>query len=212
MTPGETRPYMIYRDGFERCPRCGVELVDARSARGCRACGGLWIAEQVVTEMLLAMLPPRPLSRLVLAVLQRAGERLSCPTCGTAMEATTIHDVELDRCPKHGIWFDARELELALRRVADKDREPPLESLPRTRAVVVSAAPLAPSPAPGPPQPSQREALVFLVEQPGRPPRAVRLADDIIKLGSMASAQLRIEGDDRVSRIHAVIAVSRSGE
>jgi hypothetical protein len=65
----------MYRDSFEKCPRCATELVDARSARGCRVCGGLWVEEQVFTEMILAMLPPRPLSRLVLAVIDRSVRR-----------------------------------------------------------------------------------------------------------------------------------------
>lgn len=185
----------MYRDSFEKCPRCGVELVDARSARGCRACGGLWIEEPVLTEMILKMLPPRPLSRLVLAVIDRSGAPIGCPTCGDVMEPVSIHEVILDRCVKHGIWFDALELQEALRSAADPDRAPPLEDLaePPPRRV---------------PAPRLGEVeLVLQVYEPRRPPREVRARQDIIKLGSARSAHVRID-DDSVNRVHAVIDVN----
>ena len=189
----------MYRDSFEKCPRCAVDLVDARSARGCRACGGLWLEEPVLTEMILAMLPPRPLSRLVLAVIDRAGAPIGCPTCGDVMEPAAIHEVILDRCVKHGIWFDALELQEALRRVADPDRAPPLEELAE------SPARRAPPPPPASSAPPSGDVeLVFQVHAPGQPPREVRVQQQIIKLGRVPSAHVRVD-DDRMSRMHAVI-------
>lgn len=189
----------MYRDSFEKCPRCGVALVDARSARGCPACGGLWVEEPVLTEMILKMLPPRPLSRLVLAVIDRSEAPIGCPTCGDAMESVSIHEVILDRCVKHGIWFDARELQDALRRVADPDRAPPLEDLAEPPPRLPPAGSTTP--------PSGDVELVFQVHAPGRPPREVRVQQEIVKLGRVLSAHVRLD-DDKVSRVHAVIDVN----
>jgi Zn-finger nucleic acid-binding protein len=204
----------MYRDSFEKCPRCAVELVDARSARGCRACGGYWVEEPVLTEMVLAMLPPRPLSRLALAVLDRSEAPIGCPTCGDAMQSTSIHEVILDRCVKHGIWFDARELEDALRKVADPDRAPPLEEIPalparlarRSPAVLPAVPwPVAPSaPAAPSPPPSGDVVLVFQVHAPGQPPRELRVQQSILKLGRLPRSHVHLD-DAQVSRIHAVI-------
>jgi Zn-finger nucleic acid-binding protein len=210
---------MTYRDAFEKCPRCGVDLVDARSARGCRTCGGLWIEEAVLTEMILAMLPPRPLSRLALAVIDRTEAPVGCPTCGDAMQATSIHEVILDRCAKHGIWFDARELQAALHSVTDPDRAPPLEMLAETHAPRPSRRPRPPArprraaaparPDAGPPHGVE---LVFQILAPDGPPREVRVAKPIIKLGRAASANVHIDRDDTVSRMHALIEVVSADE
>ena len=195
----------MYRDSFEKCPRCAVELIDARSARGCRACGGYWVEEPVLTEMILAMLPPRPLSRLALAVLDRSEAPIGCPTCGDAMQLTAIHEVVLDRCVKHGIWFDARELEDALRKVADPDRAPPLEEIaePPPPWARPSPAASAASPAPAAP-PSGDVVLVFQVHAPGQPPRELRVQQPILKLGRLPRTHVCLD-DPSVSRMHAVI-------
>jgi len=198
-----------FRDSFDSCPRCGTDLVDAKAARGCQGCRGLWVDEVVLAEMIIDMLPPPPrvLGRLALVVMQRAGEALACPACKTPMEPTAIHGVELDRCPKqHGVWFDADELRIALQRVADPHNPPPL----RESAEPVPIAPRAPRPAaPRPPpssQPSARQ-VTFAVTAPGGRAREVTLQRDIIKIGKLASSHLRVEGDDAVSRMHAVIEV-----
>jgi Zn-finger nucleic acid-binding protein len=196
----------MYRDSFEKCPRCGVELVDARSVRGCRACGGLWVKEPILTEMILTMLPPRPLSRLVLAVIDRSGAPIGCPTCGDGMESTSIHDVILDRCTKHGIWFDASELQEALCRVADPDRAPPLEDLAESPAWHAPRQPAASA------QPPAGDVeLVFQIRAPGRPPREVRVQQPIIKLGRLPHAHVYID-DDEVSRMHAVIEANSADD
>lgn len=187
---------MTYRDSFEKCPRCGIELTDARSARACPGCRGLWVSEQVVTEMVLEMLPPGPLSRLVLEVIVRTGAPIGCPSCGEPMVATEIHQLVLDHCPRHGIWFDGEELELALRRVAEPGRPPPLEPIDIAERSRRRHTP--------PPPPAGARELVFHIVAPGQPPRSVRLAHEIIKIGTLVSAHLHL-ADDRVSRMHAVI-------
>lgn len=197
---------MPYRDALEACPRCALALVDARSARGCQGCGGLWVGEAVLTEMVLAMLPPRPLGRLVLAVVDRADPLLACPSCQRAMEPTSIHEVILDRCPAgHGVWFDAEELQAALRRVADPELAPPLAELP-SRLSPRDPWP-AVVPAPRPPPGSHAPEIALVVHEPDRPPRAVTLRQDLIKIGRLShltQGHLYL-ADGAVSRIHAII-------
>jgi Zn-finger nucleic acid-binding protein len=182
---------VIYRDQHERCPRCSAELIDARAARACPDCGGLWVDEATVTEMVTRMLPPRPFSTLVLAVLDRDEPPIACPSCGAKMEPTSIHGVALDWCRKHGLWFDAQELEIALQRVADPDLPPPVSEL----AVAPGDAPDGLVP-PG--------WLRFVVETPGHAARTLTLKG-VVRIGRMKSSQIHIEGDDQVSRMHALI-------
>lgn len=186
---------MTYRDSFETCPRCGVDLIEARSARACPRCGGLWLDEMVMSEMVLEMLPPQPISRLELAVLARSGEPIACPTCKAPMHAATIHGVALDRCAKHGVWFDAGELQRALERVADPKLAPPL-------------VPLAPArrraPTVGPPI-----EIGFVVTTPGHMTQQLRVTEDIIKIGRTSSAHVRL-ADPRANRMHAIIDATTS--
>jgi len=179
-----------------------VDLVDARDARGCPSCRGLWIEQAVLTDMILEMLPPlsRTLARLQLAVLQRAGEALPCPTCGDPMVPTSIHRVELDCCAKgHGVWFDVDELRIALLRVANASDAPVVaiaEPQPRS----------TPSMPPNPPPEVDPAAprLVFRVTAPGAQPYEVALQRPVIKIGRLASSHLRL-ADESASRMHAVI-------
>lgn len=41
----------------------------------------------------------------------RDGQHLPCADCGKPMETVELGQVALDRCPTHGVWFDAKELE-----------------------------------------------------------------------------------------------------
>ena len=192
---------MAFRDTFDQCPRCAVTLEDAHSARGCRNCGGAFLEEPVLAEMILQMLPPPPrtFGPLVLSEVQRSGSPLACPQCTKPMTPTTIHEVELDHCEKHGVWFDPDELRITLYRVADKDRPPPFGEW----------VPIAPAPMPRAPrqkfepQPGVRP-LTFRVIEPGASPRYDELQQHVIKVGRLHSCQLRID-DEKAARIHAVI-------
>lgn len=197
---------MTYRDTFEKCPRCGIDLTDARSARGCRQCGGRWVDEQVLTEMVLEMLPPRPLSQLVLAVIERTDPAIGCPSCGAKMEPVEIHEVVLDRCGKHGVWFDAHELEQALLRVAAPGAEPPLaELVGGVRPRVEQARRIDPAMA-------RSRITIRIHPPPGGTPHDVTLVDrSIIKIGRLESSHVRLEGDADVSRMHAVLEVTDDG-
>jgi hypothetical protein len=45
----------MYRDEYERCPRCHVELIDAGAVRACTHCNGQWATHEVLMEMALTM-------------------------------------------------------------------------------------------------------------------------------------------------------------
>ena len=101
------------------CPTCKTPLKMAGFTHRCPACKGAWIAEDVVVGMLeerastLIELPWRPRGALAHARRRAVGstdEARACADCGEAMQMVDLGDVELDRCPSHGIWFDDTEL------------------------------------------------------------------------------------------------------
>ncbi len=48
---------------------------------------------------------------------ERATHRMKCPQCGFDLLTTSLHDIEIDQCSScHGVWFDAGEAELMLKR------------------------------------------------------------------------------------------------
>jgi len=109
---------VIYRDDIDQCPRCGNELIDARAARGCQNCGGLWIGLGDVQEMAQQMqIPQQPVE---LPFAEDARDPLSCPNCHDPMRTLLLFDVPIDSCIKHGVWFDGQELALVLLRAAKK--------------------------------------------------------------------------------------------
>lgn len=95
----------MYRDAGQRCPRCGVDLIDARAARGCPDCRGLWLAMPDLREMAnrMSLMPTLPFE-----AHPRAS--LACPDCKDAMGTFRLYGIEIDRCDKHGVWFDPDEL------------------------------------------------------------------------------------------------------
>jgi hypothetical protein len=168
----------------------------------------MFVVQPVLSEMILRMLPPPPRiwGTLKLSEAKRTGQALGCPSCGEPMKPTTIHEVELDHCSKHGVWFDQDELRITLYRVADPQNVPPFNEwapapeLPRrpTTPPRVRAQP--------PPIPKQSGPTLHVeIREPDQPPREVALQHGVIKIGRVPSAHLRIEHDANVSRLHAVI-------
>ncbi len=102
----------MYRDEYERCPRCHVELIETGAIRSCTTCRGQWAAQTALLEMVAEMTRPDP-PHLRFRRNERA-ETLACPSCGHGMAAWRFHEIELDRCEKHGIWFDRDELQHVL--------------------------------------------------------------------------------------------------
>ncbi len=107
----------MYRDQGDRCPRCHADLIDARSVRACEECRGVWVAQPILEEMMVGMrTPPRHIALPLVAHSNRPP--LGCPVCEQPMEMWSLHDVDIDRCVRHGLWFDRDELEQVLRGAA----------------------------------------------------------------------------------------------
>jgi Zn-finger nucleic acid-binding protein len=116
---------MIYRDQLERCPRCGVDLISAGSVRACPQCQGHWVTIEVLREMAEAMvMPPRPVS---IRLIPDRRDPLQCPSCEKPMETWMLHEVPIDRCGPHGLWFDRAELQSVLFRTGTAGQATPAE-------------------------------------------------------------------------------------
>jgi Zn-finger nucleic acid-binding protein len=122
------------RDAFATCPRCQTAL-DPRGDRAvCGACQGLLIGEARLSQMIADLLGdqvsdrgwsgkvavPEPLPLEERAA--RSDQVLTCPRCAAAMETKRLHEIAIDRCAAHGLWFDRDELEQALQRAAAAGR------------------------------------------------------------------------------------------
>lgn len=109
------------------CPKCQVPLRQAGYTFACARCGGAWVKDNVVVPML----EERASSLVELDWQPRPVDSIrACPECGTAMQTVSLGSVALDRCPSHGVWFDAGELASALKEAKHFRAEPkPHESL-----------------------------------------------------------------------------------
>lgn len=107
-----------------RCPRCKKKMV-ASSMGGCvldqcRKCGGIWLDNAVFRALRedrdkqAAFLPREaPEGPLVQDPTARPLAYLPCPRCGELMNRenfATRSGVVIDRCSRHGVWFDKDEL------------------------------------------------------------------------------------------------------
>jgi Zn-finger nucleic acid-binding protein len=88
-----------------RCPRCEHEL-DGRPAK-CVQCHGCWVSVVDVARTVKSEAP---------AWTDEGKSQISCPECYATMQAITLHDVHLDRCAQHGVWFDIDEITDMLRK------------------------------------------------------------------------------------------------
>lgn len=180
---------MAYRDSFEQCPRCSAALVDSGAVRACQKCQGQWVPEPILSEMIMTMLPGEEsaFGMLLRAVIDRGGERLSCPTCSEPLEPATIHGVTLDRCARqHGVWFDSAELQASLRAIGQYG----LASPPRAHSTTAPGA----------------VAVVRLeFVSPGDIHHEVTTDKPIIRIGSHVKCEVRVAADPYVASMHAVI-------
>jgi len=107
---------MVYRQNFRMCVACGAALENRLVAGNrfdqCPKCEGAWLEERVLASMWSTMvLGERPP-----ALLPRTSGRgpRPCPDCSEPMERVELLEVPIDRCHRHGLWFDKLELETAL--------------------------------------------------------------------------------------------------
>jgi Zn-finger nucleic acid-binding protein len=159
----------------------------------------MFLEEPVLAEMIREMLPPPPraVGALALSVAKRTGEALACPQCGDAMKPTTIHEVELDHCTKHGVWFDQEELRITLYRAGLPDNAPPFRELEGTPQLPRKPfAKRAEKIEPNAPR------LVFVIEG-----EQIETQVSVVKIGTLQSSTLRFADDPDVAHLHAVIEV-----
>lgn len=187
----------VFRDSFEQCPRCGIELVDAGSARGCSRCQGLWLREDILTEMVTAMLPVPTTGRLVFAPTVQ-DQRVACPSCRAPMVLTTLAEIVVDRCAKHGVWFDREELEQVLRRSAK-----PSPMIGAVFMEVDTSRVRPPGSPPGSIWPGVPVLRFEIVRKSST--RVVDVQREIIKLGRSVHAHVMLDEHSGAARMHAVI-------
>jgi len=107
------------------CPSCRTALATAGRTERCAACDGAWIHEEVLVGMLqqtasaLVFLPWQPRD----AAEPRERDR-PCAVCARPMQSVSLAHVALDRCPDHGVWFDASELAALLKHAKELKADP----------------------------------------------------------------------------------------
>ncbi len=107
---------MAYR-GARACVACGGGLVsetsDGTSLERCPNCGGIWIHE----AEFLTLLRATPTAQRIDELMEHndGSPRRPCPVCARRMNLAWIDFLQIDRCPTHGVWLDAGELQVALR-------------------------------------------------------------------------------------------------
>jgi hypothetical protein len=101
------------------CPTCaGAALEFAGDRWACATCAGTFVEDAALVAMISDILhtawemPP---------AAGAPGER-KCPVCADAMTVEMFESITVDRCSKHGQWFDAEELGQALLHAGDPPR------------------------------------------------------------------------------------------
>ena len=112
-------------------------------AQACKACHGVWVSEPEIERRLRERCRTDP-GPLVFS--DGPGPVLPCPVCWDPMAPRSLEGVPVDRCGKHGVWFDVDELERAMRAAQARVPVPPPP---------VSAAPRRPA-TPAPPATRQQ--------------------------------------------------------
>jgi len=87
-----------------KCPRCGDGLDAVREGlAACLTCHGLWLGMSAIEVAFGKRSWP-------LGSNAWWKRELVCPICGNEMDAIMASDVMVDRCVRHGVWFDPGEL------------------------------------------------------------------------------------------------------
>lgn len=113
--PPTVTPVNIYRDQVLACPACPrhdrKELVFAGDRWACEGCHGAFV-ERGALEALVEEMASQPYE--LAPPSGDAGIR-TCPVCIEPMIVEKLGaSTTIDRCAKHGVWFDEHELQTAL--------------------------------------------------------------------------------------------------
>jgi len=105
-----------FRGHHLTCPTCaGAALRFAGDRWACDTCAGTFVEDAA----LVAMISDIVRGPWELPAAQGAPGERKCPVCGDAMTVETFETVSIDRCAKHGQWFDAEVLGQALLHAGD---------------------------------------------------------------------------------------------
>jgi hypothetical protein len=115
-----------YRDPEWPCPACSKPLRMYRTRLVCDACNGIMVA---LDDLASAVHDLTSLTPSFAWKSEQPGTR-ACPQCRATMTACKlIIDLDgaiehpkpvLDRCEKHGLWFDHEELAMVFEKIATK--------------------------------------------------------------------------------------------
>jgi Zn-finger nucleic acid-binding protein len=112
----------VYRDSFVSCPACGVALGTdggGDAMKTCEGCGGAWVPEAIVAEMVRTMTYNAELAPAFKASTEKINRK--CPACSRELVHGWLEFVPVERCEKgHGYWFDKAELETVLHRAGTR--------------------------------------------------------------------------------------------
>lgn len=104
-----------------RCPACKHELVvverEGIEVDWCAQCHGIWF-DAGELELLAEKAGMNLAPGMIGEASKSAEARRRCPRCRRKMEKaspTSGASLLLDRCPRHGLWFDAGELGALMR-------------------------------------------------------------------------------------------------
>lgn len=125
----------MHRDFHILCPRCGAALVPPAAILVgerlvCQGCSGSLVTEAGLAELMAAMkIPDYAAAEVTELPLQpfdgeASDPQLGCPLCVATMERHTLLGVIIDRCPAHGIWLDADELDRVLAAATPVRKDP----------------------------------------------------------------------------------------
>jgi Zn-finger nucleic acid-binding protein len=162
----------VYRESAfvrVRCPCCQTAGLDVREVGHvaldeCGRCGGVWVGNDVLAALIddvslhAAMRAAFPDGKV-----DSAAVPLACPTCRDEMSRRKFApgaDVVIDRCPAHGVWFDAHELPRVVAFVSQRGPEGLRHA---TRNADVPGVKRAPPDPPAKPQSTAGAVVEFLL-------------------------------------------------
>lgn len=106
---------MAFRNTSFTCPGCRNALAAETPIAWCHGCKGVWVSEAELEERVRVV---RGMNEFNLEMVFEPGHASGaqamrlCPSCRQPLGHATLGTIEIDRCDqKHGIWFDAGELE-----------------------------------------------------------------------------------------------------
>jgi len=111
---------MAFRNMSFACPACNDALAADAPIAWCKACNGVWVSEAELEERVRIVRGKSELDLTLVFIPDHSSShsqtRRPCPLCRQPLGHTFLGDAHVDRCDqKHGIWFDAGELEWVLR-------------------------------------------------------------------------------------------------